>query len=130
MDFGAFEAGGEGADATIPFDGNNPGHDAPGANDGPSDTKGSDVPSSDAASDNNTRDAPVDAPPDGVDSGPCGAPGQSCCSGNTCSGGCCDALNLTCYGNGSQCSASGSLCQGGACVACGAATQPCCPGNQ
>lgn len=77
-------------------------------------------------------EAQIDSPPDTVDEGdsgdaetapPCGAPGQSCCSGNACAGsGCC--VGGACYASGQN--VDGGVCSGGQIVACGAGGQACC----
>ena len=67
----------------------------------------------------------------GADSGgstsPCGAPGYTCCAGNSCNnGGCC--VSDICMAPGGVCSAAlgGGTCNAGACGNCGGPGLPCC----
>lgn len=60
----------------------------------------------------------------------CGQPGQVCCDLGTCgAGGCC--INNICTGDGSTCPTLGGACTDGSCGGgtCGAAGQPCCAGE-
>lgn len=93
-----------------------------------------DAPSAvDVASSDGERDAEVEADVQaGVDAadapageaGPCGGPGEPCCTGSTCAGGgCCNAS--TCLAPGES-NGSGGVCVDGMLVTCGGAGQPCC----
>lgn len=66
----------------------------------------------------------------------CGAPGQSCCPGDSCTSGCCDydATPAVCVAAGSMCAALGTdseVCppEGGSCTFCGDVDSVCCPGS-
>ncbi len=66
----------------------------------------------------------------------CGAPGQPCCSGINCTGGCCDtsANPSVCVARGGMCTPTGTIQQvcpssGSFCESCGSDGSPCCPGN-
>ncbi len=76
------------------------------------------VPGPDAGS---AQDATV-----GVDAGPaCGAPGESCCRGDTCGGGGC-CVDQKCVAPGTACAHGLGVCASGSCGTCGGVGQACC----
>jgi hypothetical protein len=63
----------------------------------------------------------------GQSAGACGQRGQACCTGATCSNGCCDSTTNRCIETGATCDASGTTCSAsGECTECGAIGQVCC----